>query len=88
MRLPAGRKLGQRWLGLFVIVGRVGPVAYRLGLPETLHIHPVFHASWLREYRDPGDSREPGGPILIVVDRSLEWEAERILHHQCVGHGK
>ena len=62
MRLPAGRKLGQFWLGPFVIVGRVGPVAYRLDLPKTLFIHPVFYISLLREYRDPGDSREPGAP--------------------------
>ena len=67
MRLPAGRKLGQRWLGPFVIVGRVGPVAYWLGLPETLRIHPVFYVSQLKEYRDPGDSREPGAPDPIGV---------------------
>ena len=45
MSLPAGKKLSQRWLGPFVILGRVGPVAYRLGLPETLRMHPVFHVS-------------------------------------------
>ena len=62
MCLPAGKKLGQCWLGPFVIVGRVGPVAYRLGLPETLRMHPVFYVSQLREYRDPGDSVQAWGP--------------------------
>ena len=40
------------------------------------------------EYRDPGDSREPGAPDPIVVDGSLEWEVERILRHRHVGCGK
>jgi len=38
-------------VGPFPIIERIGPVAYRLGLPEHLHrIHDVFHISSLRRY--------------------------------------
>ena len=35
----------------FEIVERIGPVAYRLDLPEELsRVHNVFHISMLRKY--------------------------------------
>ena len=55
--LAAGRKLGQRWLGPFVICRRVGRVAYELSLPASWAIHPVFHVSLLRAYQAGGVSR-------------------------------
>lgn len=48
-------KLRHRYMGLFRIVERIGPVAYRLELPDELHpFHDVFHVSQLRKVvRDP-----------------------------------
>ena len=44
-------KLNPRYIGPFVILERVGPVAYRLALPlELANIHDVFHVSMLRKY--------------------------------------
>jgi hypothetical protein len=44
-------KLNPRYIGLFEILERVGPVAYRLALPlELANIHDVFHVSMLRKY--------------------------------------
>jgi hypothetical protein len=43
-------KLAPRYIGLFPILERCGPVAYRLQLPETLSaVHNVFHVSQLKK---------------------------------------
>ena len=34
-------KLAARFIGPYKIIGRVGEVAYRLDLPEDMHLHPV-----------------------------------------------
>ena len=48
-------KLNPRNIGPFEIVERIGPVAYRLDLPEEFsRVHNVFRSSMLRKYiQDP-----------------------------------
>ena len=44
-------KLNHRYIELFEIVERIGPVAYRLELPEEFsRVHNMFHISMLRKY--------------------------------------
>ncbi|KAC9385009.1 hypothetical protein E3N88_45925 [Mikania micrantha] len=43
-------KLAPRYVGPFVIIERIGPVAYRLRLPDELSgVHDVFHVSNLKK---------------------------------------
>ena len=56
-------KLSPRYIGPFEIVGRIGPVAYRLDLPEELsRVHNVFHLHatqvYLRSLTCVGDTRD------------------------------
>ncbi|GKC08357.1 ty3-gypsy retrotransposon protein [Tanacetum coccineum] len=58
-------KLSKRFYGPFEVSERVGKVAYRLLLPETSKIHPVFHVSVLRRYNG---EVEAGGVHVLPVD--------------------
>lgn len=48
VRQGSHHKLSTKYYGPFAIIDRVGKVAYRLKLPDTAAIHPVFHVSQLK----------------------------------------
>ena len=52
-------KLAKRFYGPFKVIERVGPVAYRLQLPENACIHPVFHCSVLKQFQGTPESDIP-----------------------------
>ncbi|GAU49705.1 hypothetical protein TSUD_182030 [Trifolium subterraneum] len=56
-------KLGKRYYGPFQIIERIGPVAYKLKLPEESRIHPVFHCSILKPFH--GEVEQLNTPIII-----------------------
>ena len=43
-------KLDVRRLGPFAIIGQVDTSSFRLDLPPSMHIHPVFHVSLLEPH--------------------------------------
>uniref|UniRef100_A0A670JV70 Gypsy retrotransposon integrase-like protein 1 n=1 Tax=Podarcis muralis TaxID=64176 RepID=A0A670JV70_PODMU len=46
------KKLQPRRLGPFEVTQQINPVAFKLRLPESMKIHPVFHRSLLSPHRE------------------------------------
>jgi hypothetical protein len=62
-------KLAPRYNGSFLILARLGNVAYRLELPPTLAgVHNMFHVSQLMKCLKP--------PVDVVVDDVTPLDAD------------
>lgn len=88
--LPADRtrtsqKLLARFAGPHTIVEQLSPVSFRLDLPATMKIHPVFHVDRLRPYHPSPSTfgeRTPPRPAPVIVEEEEEYEVEGIAAHQ------
>ncbi|KAA3465681.1 DNA/RNA polymerases superfamily protein [Gossypium australe] len=73
-------KLSPRFIGPYLVLKRVGPVAYQLELPPELsQIHSVFHVSMLRRYRSDPPHVVPVEEVELRLDLSFEDEPVQIL---------
>jgi hypothetical protein len=73
-------KLDYRRLGLFRVSKKVNEVSYRLDLPSSMKIHPVFHVFLLEPYKEsttPGRLSAPPPPIEINGEE--EFEVSKII---------
>jgi hypothetical protein len=85
LKVVGSRKLLPRFIGPFKVIKRVGELAYRLELPESLKIHDVFHVSRFKPFFDDGRVQPP--PLPINVDGELEYEVEKVYGHRDVKSG-
>jgi hypothetical protein len=58
----ANHKLAFKFFGPYRIVARIGQVAYKLELPPSSRVHPVFHVSQLKPCFGPGQQVLPQLP--------------------------
>ena len=77
MRFGKKGKLSPRFIGLYEVIEKVGPIAYRLALPPDLEkIHNVFHVSMLGRYRS--DSSHVVSTETIELRSDLTYEEEKV----------
>ncbi|KAI3454910.1 hypothetical protein Pfo_011573 [Paulownia fortunei] len=73
--------LVRRYEGPFLIVAKVGKVSYRVDLPSSLKIHPIFHVCMLKPYHEDEEdpSRGQSHRTPPVVTKSYDKKIEEVL---------
>ena len=76
------QKLASKRLGPFPIEKAYSILTYRLKLPPTMRMHPVFHISQLvSKVEDTIPGRIPSPPPdPVIIGKELEYEVETILN--------
>ena len=76
---PTG-KLDHKRLGPFKVIEAIGTRSYKLDLPNTMRIYPVFHTSLLEPFKpDPIEGRSPVPLPPVVVNKHEEYEVDYIV---------
>jgi hypothetical protein len=79
-RFQVKGKLASWFVGPYPIIGRVGPAAYRLELPESMSdIHNVFHVSQLRKCLQVPENHIEEETIQIQKDLQYREKPVKIL---------
>jgi hypothetical protein len=82
-------KLSHRKLGPYLVLEKIGSHAFKLSLPHTMRIHPVFHINLLQKcHPDPHGRDPPQPPPIITEEGEEEYEVEEILDSKWKGRGK
>jgi hypothetical protein len=72
----------------YAISAIISTTAYKLDLPTSLKIHPVFHVSLLKPYNESSDdftrTIPPPLPVTILKTNEEEYEVETILDKRII----
>jgi len=66
LTLRKNQKLAMRYFRPFEIIERIGTVAYKLKLPPTAMIHPMFDVLVLKPFK--GDASQPYMSFLVLTN--------------------
>ena len=83
-------KLDFKRLGRFRVSEKISSHAFRLELPASMKIHPVFHMSLLEPVATdplPGQVQPRPPPIVVEGNDEVEWEVDEIVDSKFVGRG-
>ncbi|KAH7281704.1 hypothetical protein KP509_36G059400 [Ceratopteris richardii] len=73
-------KLDHQRFGPFTILAKINQVTFKLQLPSTMRIHPVFHVCMLEPYQiSPLRGERPSPSPPIEIDDHEEFEVEHVL---------
>ena len=82
-------KLATRRHGPFPVEQVLSPVTYKLSLPSTWNIHPVFHTDLLTPYREtPFHGKNYQRPLAKLIQGQEEYEVEAVLDKRHYGKKK
>jgi hypothetical protein len=84
LKMKITPKLTARYIGPFTIKRKLSPLNYELDLPSSFSIHPVFHISKLRlfkeseQFNDLRSENNPTRPAPELINDNEEYEVEAI----------
>ncbi|QRW15575.1 Retrotransposable element Tf2 protein [Rhizoctonia solani] len=82
-------KLSHKKLGPYLVIEKIGSHAYKLQLPHTMRVHPVFHINLLTKFHPDPHGQDPPQPAPITTEEGEEeYEVERIIDSKWKGRGK
>ncbi|KXN93252.1 hypothetical protein AN958_00176, partial [Leucoagaricus sp. SymC.cos] len=75
-------KIAPKQQGPFTVKQVISPLVYKLNLPQTWKIHPVFHASLLTPYNE-NDIHSPNLPLPPpdMIEGEEQYKVEGIVNH-------
>jgi hypothetical protein len=77
-------KLNPRFVGPYTITRVLSPVNVELDLPASMRIHPVFHVSKLKEYREAKATLFPDRQQLDRPDPIIEEDGSEYYKIECI----